>query len=65
MRRRDFINLFGGALTMSALAARAQQRPLPVIGFVRSSSIEAVANLVAAFREGLKETGYVRAGATG
>lgn len=59
MRRRDFINLVGGALTASALEVRAQKPPMPMIGFVRSSSIESVANLVAAFRDGLKETGYV------
>jgi ABC transporter substrate binding protein len=41
------------------LAARAQQPALPVIGFLRSSSIERFPHLVAAFLQGLKETGYV------
>ena len=59
MKRRDFINLFGGALAASALGARAQQSTMPMIGFVRSSSLDSVANLVAAFRQGLKETGYI------
>jgi putative ABC transport system substrate-binding protein len=39
--------------------ARAQQQAMPVIGFVRSSSLKGVETLVAAFRQGLKEMGYV------
>jgi putative ABC transport system substrate-binding protein len=40
-------------------AVEAQQPPVPVVGFVRSSSIEAVPHIVAGFRQGLKDTGYI------
>jgi putative ABC transport system substrate-binding protein len=47
------------SLTLAPLATSAQQPAMPVIGFVRSSSIEAVPHMVAAFRQGLKDMGYV------
>ena len=59
MRRREFIALFGSATFTWRLAAQGQQPTVPVIGFVRSSSLDSVGNLVAAFRQGLKEAGFV------
>jgi putative tryptophan/tyrosine transport system substrate-binding protein len=57
MRRRDFITLLGGAPAWP-ITARAQQQ-LPVIGYLYSGSPEPSSHLLAAFRKGLGETGYV------
>ena len=57
MRRREFLSAVGGA-TAWPLAARAQQ-PMPVVGYVRSTTVAGFANLEVAFRQGLKEEGFV------
>jgi len=58
MRRREFLTLIGGAATAWPLAGRAQQPGMPVVGFLCSVSAQAFSGFIAAFREGLNETGY-------
>jgi ABC-type uncharacterized transport system substrate-binding protein len=58
MRRREFITLLSGAAAAWPLAVSAQQPAVPVIGFLRPTRAEQSGHLVAAVRQGLRESGY-------
>ena len=58
MRRREFIAVLGSAAAWP-LMARAQQRALPVIGYLSPQSADGSKFLIVPFLQGLKETGYV------
>jgi ABC-type uncharacterized transport system substrate-binding protein len=59
MRRREFIGLLGGAALVWPLSVEAQQAAMPVVGFLSSQSPDSYALFPAAFRQGLKESGFV------
>ena len=59
MNRREVMLLLGGAMMTPARALRAQQKAMPVIGYLSSEAPGPSAPLVAAFHQGLSETGYV------
>src|SRR5512144_1877280 len=58
MRRRQFLSLVGGALTVGPVIARAQQS-IPVVGFLNSGSAQIQKLASDAYRQGLEETGFV------
>jgi putative ABC transport system substrate-binding protein len=58
MKRRELMLLLGGAIT-AAPSLRAQQKAMPVIGYLNGTAPEANATLLAAFRQGLGETGWI------
>ena len=58
MRRRDFLGALSGATAAWPFAARAQQPAMPVVGFLRSTSLASSAPFASALRQGLKEAGF-------
>jgi putative ABC transport system substrate-binding protein len=60
MRRREFITLVGGATVVWPIPAHAQQSAKPVVGFLSSQSRDAASDLVRAFRQGMKEDGFIQ-----
>ena len=59
MRRRDFIKAIAGSAIIWPLAAGAQQPAMPVVGFLSGRSLKSDGHLVEAFRQGLKDAGYI------
>jgi putative ABC transport system substrate-binding protein len=59
VKRRDFIALTGGAMAFWPLTVRAQHPANPVVGFLNPNRSDAYPDVIAAFRDGLRETGFV------
>jgi len=62
MRRRELLALIGGAITVRPPAVRAQQKTVPVIGFLSSASAEGFASILPPFRDGLNQEGFTEGG---
>jgi putative ABC transport system substrate-binding protein len=61
LRRREFVILLGGTAAAWPLAARAQQAAMPLVGWLNSETPSGYTPMVAAFRQGLSEAGFVEA----
>jgi putative ABC transport system substrate-binding protein len=59
MRRRDFIKGIAALVAAWPLAARPQQQTMPLVGFLNAQTAAGFKHVVAAFREGLNESGFV------
>src|SRR5262249_28340529 len=59
LKRREFITLLGGSAAAWSLAARAQQPNVPVIGFLRSTSLAVSTPMVTGFRQGLTAARFI------
>jgi len=59
MRRRQFIGLLGASAVLWPLIGHAQQTKQPIVGFLNSASVEGYASMASAFRQGLKEAGFI------
>ena len=59
MKRREFMSLIGGAAAVWPLAARAQQKAIPVVGYLMSRGPNDAAHLAAAFRRGLRDGDFI------
>jgi putative ABC transport system substrate-binding protein len=59
MKRREFIAALGGAAALALPSSARAQQAMPVVGFLRNTSLAPFEDLVAAFRQGLKEAGFV------
>jgi len=59
MDRRAFVGIVGGCILAVPLTAAAEQPAMPVIGYINQRSPTDAASIVAAFRQGLKEEGFV------
>jgi len=59
MRRREFMTLLGGAAAAWSVAARAQQPEKPIVGFLHYGSPDTYAHIVSAFRQGLRDSGFI------
>jgi putative ABC transport system substrate-binding protein len=59
MKRRAFIAALGGAAALALPSSARAQQAMPVVGFLRNTSLAPFEDLVAAFRQGLKEAGFV------